>query len=84
MGAVVGVGPDSVGDTIAGQIAGVLSLYHMWGWATITPIEYWFSSAWDIPLTLLLPAVDLACLVFVVLLVTGKCRSWTKRNCRNK
>jgi hypothetical protein len=74
MGVAVGVGPDSVGGTIAGQIAGVLSLYHMWAWATITPIEYWFSSAWDIPLTLLLPAVDWALLVFATLWVVGRFR----------
>ena len=78
MGLVAEVGPDSVGNTILGQITGVLSIYHMWAWAAITPLEDWLppprGPGLDIGLLLLLPAVDWACLVFAAFMVVGRFR----------
>ena len=69
LAATLQVGPDSMGGTFAGELAGILCVYHLWAWASILPLDAWLSHG---PLAgllvgVLLPATDWAVVTFGVL-----------------
>ena len=74
-----GGNPDSLGGTLAGHIGGTFSVYHVWTWASIVPLDRWLKPPrgprLDTLLVVGIPAADWACLVFVSWWVTAKCRA---------